>query len=376
MDCGFRPLLPVQLVVKACLVSLCQLFLAIPGMLRNHQLTGLFASRSGWIAVLLLQTLSFQAYAQAGSRPVLFYDSPATFYNSLSGSAPGLDEATQGLAVVPQGVWSLPSSTRYLLWVELSAGRLSVLENLGDGGLVVRRRIPVSIGKRGIGKQAEGDQKTPVGIYRIQDFLADAGIDDFYGTGAYPLNYPNALDRLQARTGHGIWLHGLPKESQQRPFLASEGCVVVDNLSLLSLANEIDVGNTVMVLSKQPIQWVPRYEQNLRARSLQQAMSAWEAAWESRNNEDYLDYYAEDFSDLEHDKAAWSEYKRQVNGGKRYINVDISEVSMLAEPGERDLVRVVFQQRYSSDNFEWNGRKEQLWRKAAQGWQIIYEGNI
>src|SRR5690606_22345005 len=113
-----------------------------------------------------LQLLASQASAQAGSRPVLFYDSPATFYSSVSGSAPGLAEV--GQAMVPEGVWSLPPDTRYLLWVELSVGRLSVLENLGDGGLVLRRRIPVSIGKRGIGKQEEGDQKTPVGIYQIQ----------------------------------------------------------------------------------------------------------------------------------------------------------------------------------------------------------------
>jgi murein L,D-transpeptidase YafK len=345
-------------------------------MLRNHPLAGTLAKRSGWIAVLLLQSLSYQVFAQAGSRPVLLYDSPATFYNSLSGSAPGPDEASVGQAVVPEGLWSLPAGTRYLLWVELSAGRLNVLENLGDGGVVVRRRIPVSIGKRGIGKREEGDQKTPVGIYQIQQFVADTNIDDFYGTGAYPLNYPNSLDRLQSRTGHGIWLHGLPKEAQQRPFLASEGCVIVDNESLLSLANEIDIGDTVMVLSKAPIHWVPQYEQTLQARSLQQAMSGWEAAWESRNAEDYLGFYADDFSDLERDKTGWSEYKRAVNGNKSYINVNISEVSMLTEPAAHNVVRVVFQQDYASDNFEWSGRKEQLWRKDAQGWRIIYEGNI
>lgn len=338
-------------------------------------MAGTFARHSGWIAVVLLQFVSSTVFAQAGSRPVLFYDSPATFYNSLSGSAP-LDESTQGQAVVPAGVWALPSSTRYLLWVELSAGRLNVMENLGDGGLVVRRRIPVSIGKRGIGKQEEGDQKTPIGIYQVQDLLADDSIDDFYGTGAYPLSYPNALDRLQGHTGHGIWLHGLPKEAPERPFLASEGCVIVDNDSLLSLAKEIDAGDTVIMLSAKPIQWAPQYEQQLQARSLQQAMAGWEAAWESRNDNDYLAYYADDFSDLERNKVEWSEYKQQVNAGKTFIDVDISEVSMLKEPAQHDVVRVVFQQRYRSDNFEWEGRKQQLWRKDARGWQIIYEGSI
>ena len=60
--------------------------------------------------------------------------------------------------MVPEGVWKLPESSRFLLWAELDSGSLNVLENLGEKGFFLRKRIPISIGKLGIGKQSEGRQ--------------------------------------------------------------------------------------------------------------------------------------------------------------------------------------------------------------------------
>ena len=221
-------------------------------------------------AVLMLSCT--EVFAQAGSRPPQYFDSPQMFYHSVNGSAPNQPSGAEAQPLTPAGVLELAPATRYLLWVELEQGRLNVLENLGDAGVVLRKRIPVSIGKQGIGKRQEGDNKTPIGIYRLQSFLDDAGLDDYYGIGAYPLSYPNALDMLQSHTGHGIWLHGLPKQAQQRPFLSSEGCIVIDNQSLQALASEIGPG-TAIVLSPQALQWVDARQQDKRRASLQLAIA-------------------------------------------------------------------------------------------------------
>ena len=42
-------------------------------------------------------------------------------------------------------------------------------------------------------------------------------LTDFYGTGAYPISYPNEWDKRQGRNGHGIWLHGTPERHLQPP---------------------------------------------------------------------------------------------------------------------------------------------------------------
>lgn len=324
-------------------------------------------------ALLAACIAASNAFAQAGSRPATLFDSPSSFYNSLAGSAQaGLAEPTP---VVPAGVLMLSAATDYLMWVELEQGRLNLLERMPDGGLIVRKRIPVSIGKQGIGKLKEGDQKTPIGTYYITSHLSDENIDDFYGSGAYPLNYPNALDRRLQRTGHGIWLHGLPKDVTERPFLDSDGCVVIDNPNFEELKGIVDAGVTQVIMSQQPIEWVPVAAQEQKRATLEAELHAWKSAWEARDNDAYLAFYAGDFSDLARDKAAWSEYKRRVNSSKRYIDVELSDVSMLVDPVEENLVTVRFRQAYTSDNHTWHGWKEQIWRNSGERWEIIYEGN-
>ena len=325
------------------------------------------------LGLMLTGTGAPQAFAQAGSRPATHFDSPASFYNSLAAS--GQAGMRAPVPMVPEGVLMLSPATDYLMWVELEQGRLNVLERVSDGGLIVRKRIPVSIGKQGIGKLKEGDQKTPIGNYYITSHLADDRIDDFYGSAAYPLNYPNALDRRLARTGHGIWLHGLPKHITERPFLDSDGCVVIDNANLEALAGIVSTGVTQVVMSQQPINWVAMAAQEQKRAGLEAALQSWVSAWEARDNDAYLAFYARDFSDLSRDKAAWSEYKSRVNSSKRYIDVELADISMFVDPVETELVTVRFQQSYTSDNYNWRGWKEQIWRQNGARWEIIYEGN-
>jgi hypothetical protein len=85
--------------------------------------------------------------------------------------------------------------------VELVKGRLSVLESQPEGCMAVRQVIPVSIGKNGFGKEVEGDRRTPVDVYRPTLFREDEQLIDFYGLGAYPLNYHNLYDRQRHRPG-------------------------------------------------------------------------------------------------------------------------------------------------------------------------------
>ena len=313
--------------------------------------------------------------AQAGSFPAMTFERGSSWQYLAE-----LSEGVRiGSAVTapqrPRGILKLSSDQRYVVWVELERGRLNLLEQQPDGSLEVRKVMPVSIGKNGIGKEVEGDKLTPVGVYRLTSFLADSTLDDFYGNGAYPMNYPNAHDRLLKRTGHGIWLHGLPKSMDERPLMDSDGCVVVDNDSLLALADFIDTGTTPIVLSRGDIQWtdIKRIEQH--ESQLSTAFEAWRQDWADIDNEGYLSHYAEHFSDLRRNKAEWSAYKVMVNNAKSFIQVKTSNISFIADPRDHNLVSVRFYQDYRSSNHDWTGWKEQLWQNTAQGWKIIYEGD-
>ena len=316
---------------------------------------------------LLLILLPLTLFAQAGSSPTLRFNSTDSM---SSGSASIIDNP-----MMPKGILKLAPQERYLLWVDLQQGKLNVLERNDAGGMELRQVIPVSIGKDGFGKEKEGDRKTPVGVYRLTSFLTDEQLIDFYGLGAFPLNYPNVIDRKASRTGSGIWLHGLPKDVSTRPLLDSDGCVVIDNESFTELRSYISTGITHMVLSDRPLTWEKRENVDERRSALEQNFQSWREAWEARDNKALLSYYASDYNDFNRDKSHWDAYKSRVNNGKKWIQVEASKVSFYADLANPELVTVPYYQDYKSSNYQWRGWKEQLWRESETGWQIIYEGN-
>lgn len=272
----------------------------------------------------------------------------------------------------PASVLKLGVRDKYLLLVSLSEGLLHVFEKL-DSGLKKLKTMPVSIGKKGFGKKTEGDKKTPVGVYRITSHLTDAQLDDFYGRAAYPMNYPNVWDRLNRRTGSGIWLHAMPEGTSSRPARDSDGCVVLNNENIEAIASYLDVGYTKVVLTEKA-QWQPASETQSLSASLQKAINRWRLAWESKDSTRYLSFYSEDFSDLKKNKAQWSSYKKRINDRKKYIKVALSDLALFSYPGEKGLFLAEFYQDYDSSNFKSKGWKRQLWRrKSNSGWEIIFE---
>lgn len=272
----------------------------------------------------------------------------------------------------PRGLMRLPDSLHHVLWVDLKEGNLHVLEREKDQ-FKLAETMSVSIGKQGFGKVQQGDKKTPVGVYRLLAHLTDEQLDDFYGSGAYTLNYPNAVDQIKQRTGSGIWLHGLPKGKEHRPLMDSDGSVVLSNGMIDGLASYVDLQNTPIILDDD-MQWVAGSEMEAQRRELEKAIESWRQAWSAIDNDRYLGFYAKDFTDLEKDLGAWKRYKTRIHEAKRFIDVRLSDLSLLAYPGEKNVALARFYQRYESSNFKAAGWKEQLWRKGENGqWRIIYE---
>src|SRR3972149_4530460 len=144
---------------------------------------------------------------------------------------------------IPAAFVQLDKQQQYAIIVDLNKPRLYLFENV-NGLPKLIQDFYVSIGKNGYGKLAEGDQKTPVGVYFASGYIAAGKLPDFYGDGAFPINYPNAWDRKNGHTGYGIWLHGTPSNTYSRPPRDSDGCIIVSNQDLKSLARYIKTGST------------------------------------------------------------------------------------------------------------------------------------
>jgi murein L,D-transpeptidase YafK len=273
---------------------------------------------------------------------------------------------------VPRQLLQLHPEQKHALLVDSRRSRLYVFAN--DAG---RPRLVadyyVTLGKNGVDKAREGDQKTPIGVYHVTANLPRRKLADFYGSGAFPINYPNEWDRRMGRNGYGIWLHGVPSDVYSRPPRASDGCIVLANADLDSVARYVQVGLTPVIIADE-VEWADAADVEADRASLGAAFEQWRADWQSRDTGKYLAHYSPKFSAGTQDLAAWSAHKEKVNAGKKWIKVAVSRVSMFGYPRERDFVVVTFDQDYRSDGLSNVMRKRQYWVKENARWKILYEG--
>jgi murein L,D-transpeptidase YafK len=276
------------------------------------------------------------------------------------------------VGLLPRHVLQLHPGQKYALLVDSRRSRLYVFEN-ADGRPRYVADYYVSLGKGGVEKVREGDQKTPVGVYYVTANLPRNKLTDFYGAGAYPINYPNEWDRRLARTGYGIWVHGTPPDTYSRPPRASDGCIVLANPDLLAVGRFMQVGMTPVVIARE-LEWADAATLESDRSSLAAALETWRRDWESRDTARYLKHYSTAFRSGQQDLAAWSAHKRGVNAAKSWIHLALSEVSMLRYPDQGDFVVVSFNQDYRSSNLSNTMRKRQYWKKENGRWRILYEG--
>jgi len=143
-------------------------------------------------------------------------------------------------------------------------------------GAAVRARFPIALGRGGAGdKRERGDNKTPVGTYRIVGLNASSRFDTFIR-----LNYPNVKDAFyglksnlitrrefdrivralrsrqvppqNTRLGGAIGIHGVGVETPEKLHIQdhldwTQGCIALHNADLHELRPYIDVGTRVVI---------------------------------------------------------------------------------------------------------------------------------
>ena len=273
---------------------------------------------------------------------------------------------------VPRYLMQMQPNQEHAIVVDTQKSRLYLYKN--DNG---RPRFVadyyITQGKLGADKMREGDKKTPVGVYHVTSSLSPKKVGDFYGTGAFPINYPNEWDKRQGRNGHGIWLHGTPADTFSRPPKASDGCVVLSNVDLDSLAKNLQIGLTPVIISNS-VEWLSFDDWQNERSALNKKIDEWRTDWESKDVDRYLKHYSSNFKTSDQNLEQYAQQKRQVNAGKEWIKVKLSNMSMFRNPGKEELVIVTFEQDYKSNNLNNQMKKRQYWIRENGTWKIIYEG--
>ena len=273
---------------------------------------------------------------------------------------------------LPRYLLKMAPEQKFAIVVDTSRSSLYVFANR-DGTPHYVADYYITIGKNGIEKVREGDKKTPLGVYQVTGNLPLSRVGDFYGSGAYPISYPNEWDRRQGRDGHGIWLHGTPRDTYSRPPRASDGCVVLTNEDLQAIARDLQIGITPVIISA-GVDWVAEQDMSTVRASLESSVEQWRRDWESLQTENYLTHYAPGFSTGTSGLAEWAAQKRAVNAGKSWIKVKLDGVSMFLYPGREPLAVVNFTQDYASNNLSNVMKKRQYWLRDGSRWKIVYEG--
>lgn len=196
---------------------------------------------------------------------------------------------------VPHQFVTLAPSSQHAIAIDASRSRLYLFENTtpaGNGKPADMRLMGdffISVGKSGIRKRVEGDGRTPLGIYYVTSMRDRKTLPEFYGAGALPINYPNALDMQRQQTGGGIWLHGTPPNQFVRAPLASDGCVVLSNPDMEHLLKTVSPKTTPVVIAEQ-LQWVKPQALDADRDAFERVLQRWQAA-RSAESPDVLKRY-------------------------------------------------------------------------------------
>lgn len=285
-----------------------------------------------------------------------------------------LQAARPAPALLPRALLQMRKDQRHALIVDAKHSRLYLYENRSDG-LRLMQDFYVSQGKLGINKLKEGDMRTPVGVYYLVRRLPGVKLPDMYGKGALPLDYPNDLDKIQGRSGSGIWVHGTPPEAFSRPPLSTDGCVVVSNDDLNFLTRTVEVGKTPILIGDQ-VEFVSKEQ---RDKDLQQAaglVETWRRDVENRDDARLKALYSPKFkSSADEDVSTWLDKNRFLPGAKK-ISVTVSDPSYFRQPSQQEVIVSNFTQQIVVGKFRHAVRKKQYWAKEGKDWKIVAETNV
>ena len=232
----------------------------------------------------------------------------------------------------------------------------------------------MSIGRGGVGKQREGDRKTPLGIYFVTEQLDTTQLHDKYGITAFPLDYPNAWDRLLGRTGDGIWVHGVDPNGGTRPPLDTDGCIALPNERLGRL-ERLFAPNVTPVLITTRMEWATPAEVAAARASLEEAVIAWVSALEQGDMHAWLAAYDDTFRRWGMNKDEWSAFSMQTIAKRRISDVKISDLLLLGDPAEAGLYLSRFRLEVSEgDARKVVSQRRMYWRRSESGaFRIIAE---
>jgi len=286
--------------------------------------------------------------------------------------------------LVPAEFIVLPKAVHHAIAVDTTRSRLYLFEN-GPKGLRLVSDHYVSVGKQGVDKTVEGDQRTPLGVYFVSDRVGKGSLGEAFGAGAMQLNYPNLFDQLHGRTGSGIYVHGVPFNTYSRPPKDSDGCVTLANDELVMLMNTVPIHDTPVIITRQ-IHWVADDSARRQHAGLLEAVDRWQAV-RAGDDPAALDAFYSPGAAPDAPAAppappprpvvTWIHGKRHVAPAPAVLPKDpiaFDNLSAMTWSDDKQTIVVTFNERSTRTRRETTLR--QYWERDASKWKIVAEGTV
>ncbi len=265
-----------------------------------------------------------------------------------------------GMVKVPDVLISFDNdgSTKYTMVVEKDTQQLFVYSY--DDSFKKMYSFKCSTGEAVGRKYRSGDKKTPEGLYFFTNKHNKRDLSPIYGSLAFPIDYPNFLDRVEGRAGHSIWLHGTNQSIKARD---SNGCIVLENKDINRLSKYI-------VLHKTPIVIVDKLlyaslDDNSRIKnSVFDFVKQWEKALENGTYHEYLKFYAPEYLPDISWWTEWDKVKKIYSDSNLDLSVEIKRRSILRHNGN---YVVLFDQFVRSSGKELHAGSKKLYLADKEG---------
>ncbi len=274
--------------------------------------------------------------------------------------------------LIPSQFIALSAQNKHAIAVDAGKSRLYLFEN-SPTGLKLLGDYYISVGKSGTEKTAEGDLRTPLGVYFITSNLNPKSLKAFYGAGALPINYPNPLDVKRGKTGSGIWLHGTSSAQYSRAPLATDGCVVLANPDLQRIIKTVQVRTTPVVIA-QNLKWIAPVTAKADSKTFEDALTAWSMAKSTGDMTRLMAWYTSDFNSYGKTLAEFApavQLELKQLGGR---SVQLKDVSYLRWLDSNDTMVVTFGE--LAQGARSGHTKRQYWTRQGSQWKIFFEGTI
>lgn len=226
--------------------------------------------------------------------------------------------------------------------------------------------LPCTTGQVRGDKEQEGDKKTPEGVYFLEEKLTK-GLDYYlYGGIAFTLNYPNPVDRIKGKTGHGIWIHG---RGEQIKKFNTQGCIAVNLKDISLVEKNIDFYQTPVVITKS-FAWENKESREKEFEELFEQVKKWQENWQRKSESFFSLYSSKAYIEGKKSFLAFYKYKQSLFKRYAWIDVYLEDIRFLSGP---DYKVSYFKQYFRSPNLTSVGIKRLYWQKEKDTWKIVGE---